>query len=856
MSSLAQALALPLLGAPFALSAGMVPLQEPAAAQASALAAFAHPGRQILAGNVHPALASARPLGPVEAQAPMERMIMLLKAAPEAEAQLEALLAAQQDPDSPDFHRWLNPEQFGARFGPAPEALERATAWLEAGGFTVDEVAAGRMTVLFSGTVAKVERAFQTSIRAFEIDGRIRQANADDPSIPGGLADVVAGVVSLHDIPHPALNQGFRPLAGEGRSPADHPMVPGDFAAIYNVLPLYQEGLDGTGTSIAVVGRTHIPLGDVQAFRRRHGLPDRTLEVILDGPDPGDLGGGEDGEANLDVQWSGAVARNATIRLVVSRTTSATDGVDLSARYIVDHNLAPVMTTSFGQCETQLGRTGMAFYRSLWAQAAVQGITSCVASGDSGPAGCSGGSDRTSAGSQDVSGLASTPFNLAVGGTQFDEGSGTYWADHKDPSGASALGYIPETAWNQSGSVPGGSGLWATGGGTSGLYLKPCWQIAPGVPGDGRRRAIPDVSLNASSHDGYVIQTGGAQAVTGGTSCSSPAFAGLMALVVQKTGQRQGNPAPVLYKLGSAQYRGTGPEVFHDTLAGGNTVPGTEGYPCTPGFDLATGLGSVDAQALLAAWDIGLGNNVDAVIQEPAADLTVACGTAVGFTGLAQESHPATALACVWDFGDGGCATGATSVHAYRRVSPDGAPFQVTFTATDGTGARGSDTRSIRVVPPPPPGERLANGGFENGDTGWKLRAVSIGNSPVEPPLQGTGAAWFAGWFTGTDSLLQQAVRLPAGPGTARLSFWLHIDTSDSPDQAYDTFAVKVRGSDGVLRILATWSNLDAATGYQRHTLDLGGYRGQDLELSFVASFNPLGRSTSFVLDNASLIAP
>jgi len=264
----------------------------------------------------------------------------------------------------------------------------------------------------------------------------------------------------------------------------------------------------------------------------------------------------------------------------------------------------------------------------------------------------------------------------------------------------------------------------------------------------------------------------------------------------------------------------------------------------------------VDAQALLAAWHTGLGNNVDAVILAPAGDLTIPCGTTVSFTGLAQESHPGAALACVWDFGDGACATGAAATHTYRRTSPDGAPFQVSFSATDGTGAQGSDTRGIRVIPPPPPGERLANGGFENGDAGWRFRAVEIGNSPVEPPLQGTGAAWFAGWFTGTDSLLQQSVRLPAGPGTAQLSFWLHIDTSDSPGQPYDGFAVKVRGSDGVLRILGAWSNLDAATGYQRHTLDLSGYRGQAIELSFVASYHPLGRSTSFVLDNVSLIAP
>jgi len=853
-------LAAPLLGAAIAagaLSAGKVPVPE-AAAQAAALVAFAHPDRVTLAGNVHPRLASARELGPADAQAPMERMILVLKRTPEAEARLEALLAAQQDPESPDYHRWLTPGQFGARFGPAQGALDRVTGWLEASGFSVDEVAAGRMTVNFSGTVGTVERAFQTSIRRFELDGQTHQANVDDPSIPEGLAEVIAGVVSLHDLAHPALNLGFRPLpdpAPAAAGPADHPMVPGDFAAIYNVTPLHRSGLDGTGVSIAVVGRTHIPLDDTLRFRRLYGLPARAPEILINGRDPGDLGAGENGEANLDVQWSGAVAPNASIRLVVSATTGATDGVDLSAQYIVDHNLAPVMTTSFGQCEDQLGRAELAFYRNLWVQAAVQGITSCVASGDSGPAGCNGGSDPAGAGPA-VSGLASTPFNLAVGGTQFNEGSGSYWRAGKDPYGASALGYIPEVAWNQSGCMPGGSGLWATGGGTSGIYRKPCWQMAPGVPCDSRWRAIPDLSLTASSHDGYVIQSGGLRLVTGGTSCSCPAFAGLMALVVQKTGERQGNPAGVLYKLGSAQFKGTGPEVFHDILAGGSTVPGTPGYPCTPGFDLATGLGSVDAQALVDNWHAGLGPNVDAVIQEPAGDLAVACGAPVSFRGLARSSQPGAALTCAWDFGDGTTATGAACVHHYRRTSPADAPFQVSFTAADGTGAEARDLRSLRVTPPPPPGERLVNGGFENGDTGWSQRGVAIGASALEPPLHGNGAAWFAGWLTGSTSLLQQSVRLPAGPGPARLTYWLHIDSSAPADQPYDTLEVKARGRDGVLAVLASFSNLDAAPGYRQHSLDLGAYRGQDLELAFVACYHPLGRATSFVLDDLSLIAP
>ena len=501
-------------------------------------------------GHVPAPLAAAGSLEPADPEAPMARMILALKLAPEAEARLERRLAGLRDSGSASYHQWLTPEQFGAEFGPGPEALGRVTLWLRQGGFRIDELAAGRLSVTFSGSVRQVERTFRTPIRRFMLDGRPRQGNLRDPAIPRDLADLVAGVVSLHNIPRTAQNLGFAPAPASG-----HNLTPAAFAAIYNLEPLHRTGLDGSGVSIAVVGRTRIPLTDVARFRQKYRLPAQAPELIINGPDPGDLGGGEDGEANLDVQWAGAAAPGAGIRLVVSRSTSATDGVDLSTQYIVNHNLAPVLSTSFGQCEQRMGSAEQMFYKNLWAQAAAQGITSVVASGDSGPAGCNGGHEGAGSG-RAVSGLASTPYNVAVGGTELDEGSGCYW------NGATALGYIPERAWNESASVPGGSGLWATGGGTSSLYPKPAWQVAPGVPGNGgqyRYRCLPDVALAAAfHHDGYLVETGGAEQVTGGTSCATPAFAGIMALVVQRAG-RQGNAAPALYRLGSAQYPGHRP---------------------------------------------------------------------------------------------------------------------------------------------------------------------------------------------------------------------------------------------------------------------------------------------------------
>jgi hypothetical protein len=523
--------------------------------------------------------------------------------------------------------------------------------------------------------------------------------------------------------------------------------------------------------------------------------------------------------------------------------------VDLSAQYIVNHNLAPVMSTSFGQCEPRMGSAEQAFYKNLWAQAAAQGITSVVASGDSGPAGCNGGQEGSGSG-RAVSGLASTPYYVAVGGTELDEGSGCYW------NGAAALGYIPERAWNESAGVPGGSGLWASGGGTSSLYPKPGWQVAPGVPCNGSQyqyRCLPDVALAAAfHHDGYLIETGGAAQVTGGTSCSTPAFAGIMALVVQRAG-RQGNANPALYRLGSAQYRGAGRAVFHDITAGASCVPGTQGYDARPGYDLATGLGSVDAEALVGAWSGSTGANVDAVIGQPGSDRTVASGTRVQFQGSARASDPGAVLGYAWDFGDGAAAAGASGSHTY--VNPGALPITnlVTFTAQDGTGAQGTDTRNITVLPPPAPGELIVNGGFELGSLGWTGRGVAIGdNSP--PAHQGHADAWFPANRCAVE-LLQQTVRIPAGIAAARLTFWLHMDPRETVPGGQDGFEVKARGADGRLAVLGSYGNQQAGLGYQQYSLNLNAYRGQRVQLSFVASSFPGGLGTGFVLDDVSLIA-
>ena len=288
----------------------------------------------------------------------------------------------------------------------------------------------------------------------------------------------------------------------------------------------------------------------MRQFRTFFGLPANDPQIIVNGADPGIWNSNEETEADLDVEWSGAVGRNATIKFVVSKSTNSSDGVDLSAQYIVNHNLAPVMSTSFGLCEAALGSSGNSFLNSLWQQAAAEGITVFVSSGDSGAAGCDSASASTATHGRAVNGLCSTPYSVCVGGTEFNDVSNPtlYWsASNSAGTQASALSYIPEVVWNESGP---GDGLWASGGGASTVYAKPSWQAGTGRSGRWQARRARRCPHLRRSRRLLIYQNGGLY-VVGGTSAASPSFAGVMALVVQNTAARQGNANLAFYSLAS-----------------------------------------------------------------------------------------------------------------------------------------------------------------------------------------------------------------------------------------------------------------------------------------------------------------
>jgi hypothetical protein len=597
--------------------------------------------------------------GRAEPALAMGRILLLLQRSADQEAALQQLLAAQQDPGSPQYHGWLSPEAFGQQFGPAQQDIDAVTGWLESQRFQVNQVASGRTTIEFSGSVRQVEAAFHTEIHRYRVNGVEHIANSTDIAIPAALAPVVAGVVSLNDFRGRPLDRA-RMFEGpeETSSSGQHAVTPYDFAAIYNLAPLWNAGFDGTGQTIAIPGRSDINLNDIATFRARFGLPAATPHVIVNGADPGRISGDE-GESVVDVTWSGAAAKGAAITFVVSRDTNTTGGEVLSSSYIVNNNVASVMSLSYGICEAENSNQ---FWSNLWSQASAQGISVFVAAGDNGSAGCDDQTDviQPASGGFAVNGTASTPYNVAVGGTEFNDTASpsTYWSSTNNSSTlASATGYIPEVVWNESSfTTPGAfaNGLWAGSGGVSAVYGTPAWQTGNGVPtGDPgnssqHHRYLPDVSLASADHDGYLAYLEGQLYIFSGTSVSSPAMAGIMAIVNQYTGRRNGNPNPRLYALAA-----TAPAVFHDVTGGTNAVPcaggsagcsagapsynigAMTGYSAGTGYDLATGWGSVDANALVLNWGSSSGSSsVKAAMSSPTPG-SVLSGSTVTFTWTA-----------------------------------------------------------------------------------------------------------------------------------------------------------------------------------------------------------------------------
>lgn len=574
------------------------------------------------------------------------------------QADLTQLLVDQQNPNSPQYHKWLTPQQFGARFGLSSSDMSKVKAWLQGKGLAVTSVAPSMNYVTVSGTVGQVESAFNTNIHAFSENGIGHISNVSDPQLPVAIAGLVAGVRGLNDF-KPRAHSVVRPMYTSQAS-GNHYLAPGDFFTIYDVGPLLSQSVNGSGISIAVVGQTDISTSDVATFRSLSGLPTNAPNIVTATGYKAGIVTSDVTEAQLDVEWSGAVAPNATIKFVTVGSSTTASVVD-ALSYAVSNSVAPIISMSYGNCESAWGQSSINSINLILQQANAQGTTVIVASGDGGATDCD--STGLASGGLAVDFPSSSPFATGAGGTMFSgdvSNASAYWNSSNSSNGTnsyagSAKSYIPESPWNESSSTTGLTAGGSGGGGASAFFSKPSWQTGTGVPADSSRD-VPDISLAAAaSHDGYLIcsqgsctngftNSSGVFNIVGGTSAVAPAFAGMLALLEQKLGTGGlGNINPTLYGILNSQYYNN---VFHDMTSGNNSIAciqgtpncqngGAIGFSAGQGYDEASGLGSLDAANLVQYWSLITPTTVVTTTQTSSTTLTATAATC----GLTTNSY-------------------------------------------------------------------------------------------------------------------------------------------------------------------------------------------------------------------------
>jgi hypothetical protein len=562
-----------------------------------------------LAKSLHPQAQPQYDHGLVDPSRELSYITLLMAPSASQQMALNQLLAQQQDPKSPNYHKWLTPQQYADRFGLSPNDLNRIATWLTSQGFQILSIGGGHNSIVFSGTVAEVQWAFGTEMHSYNVDGQEHFANSTPLKIPAVLSGIATGVIGLHDFRLQPASGGRRFIGMQNGRPDYHDgsyifpnfLAPGDIATIYHLTSLYTAPtpIDGTGQKLAIVGQSDIYLADINDFRSGFGLstipttgagactidanglvisPCSTTNFayVLVGTDPHVPSSGDLSESDLDIEWSGAVARNAQIVFVNAPATAG--GVLDSISAVINPPsgppLASVVSMSYGACEAQ------AFdQETLFQQGNAEGVTIVNSSGDSGSTTCDRSPNSSRPYNPAIQGLAvsypaSSPEVTGVGGTSISLANDSYptpssfWSTTIGANGGTAVSYIPELPWNddetlaqychapasgdtfcstgsgRSGWVPLTASataaqvqedIWISqgGGGASNCFTetvggicqagfpKPTWQpTVPSAPAG--VRYVPDVSLFASpDFPGYILCTPQSEIVLGGGSAST-----------------------------------------------------------------------------------------------------------------------------------------------------------------------------------------------------------------------------------------------------------------------------------------------------------------------------------------------
>ncbi|HVC46441.1 MAG TPA: protease pro-enzyme activation domain-containing protein [Terracidiphilus sp.] len=775
-----------------------------------------------LQGSLHPFAQSRLDAGSMPSDTRLNGMSIYFNHTPEQQAALEQLLADQQNPSSPLYHRWLTPQQFAARFGMAQSDIDKVELWLEQQGFSVDSVSHSHNLIRFSGTAGQVDQAFQTQMHYFNVDGKKIFAPSTALSVPAAFAATVANVGNLSSfrprpqyVPYKPANPRAAFTSSQSGSVY---FAPGDIKVAYDMNPIISSGIDGTGQTIAIVGQSAVSLADITNFQNAAVLtPKSPIPVLVPGSGTAAFYAGDQGESDLDLEWSSTMAPGATVYFIYTGSNPNYDVFD-SIDFAIDNRLGNVISASYGACEAGNAPSTLSQYESIYAQASAQGQTIVAASGDQGSTACFISPTTTSPSlsiqeSLSVNYPASSQYVTAVGGTEITDAniptaktSNQYFTySGTTDTLTSVLKYIPEVAWNDDDSA---YGLSATGGGLSTIFSRPSWQKGvPGIP-SGSFRAVPDISLYASPNNpGYLYCTSDTSdwnttsspaqtascnsgfrdastqylTVAGGTSFAAPIFAGMVAILNQKAGYTsgQGLVNPTLYTL--ASHSTTYSTVFHDIIAGDPNGASGVGSQClagstycsgaalndygtTAGYDLATGLGSFDFAALAGVWPANSAPLIGTTTTVAASNPAPNSGDNVTFTvTVAPDSGSAAPTGTVTLVIDGGPTLGGSTTTATLTASGSASTttYTTSFTTTGGHSVvaqyAGDSTfgASTGAASVTIGGSSSGTGSFTLGATDVSIPRGSSGSSTISvTPSGGYTGAVFLTFTTSNDTAL------------------------------------------------------------------------------------------------------
>jgi subtilase family serine protease len=775
------------------------------------------------------------------------------------------------EPGSSLYRHFLTVAEFRARFAPTNQQIAAVEASLRSHGLAPGSVTANGLLIPVSASAGRLASALGTSFAQVKLrSGGTAFANTRAPQFDTSVASLIQGVIGLDTLTHPhalsldlphvsgahsrlavahatAATGGPQPCAAaSSAAPGQDAYTANEIAGAYNFNSLYGAGDEGAGIKVALFELEPNSTSDVAAYQSCYATSATVTYVKEDG---GAGSGYGQGEAALDIEDVIGLAPQASVD--VYQAPNSNTGLIDNYTAIVDNDTDKVVSTSWGECESSSGSTIINEEGTLFEQAATQGQTIFAAAGDDGSTDCGTSSLA-------VDDPASQPYVTGVGGLHM-----------------STTSYPPtESVWNDSTTATG-----AGGGGVSISHAMPSYQSgAPsslnvinshssgsqcGAPSGSYCREVPDVSADADPYTGYLIYYEGSWTGIGGTSAAAPLWAAFTALVDASSscaGKSIGFANPLLYNAAASAYSSD----FTDVTSGNNDyTPDLYAgglYPAGTAYDMASGLGSPDGATLPATLCGGGGTTGNTVTVTNPGSQTSTVGTAVSLQIKGSDSasgqtltYSATGLPAGLSISSSGLISGTPTTAGSSSV---------TVTAKDTTGAAGSASFTWTVNSATgtcTAKQLLGNPGFESGNTVWSATSdVILDNSETEPYEQSHSGSWFAwldGYGTPHTDTVAQAVTLPTGCHNYTLSFWKHIDTSESTSSAVDTLKVQLLNSSGtVLTTLATFSNLNAASGYQQASYSIAGYAGQKVTLKFTGTETDKGfGTTDFTLDDTAI---